>query len=125
MSNGTQIGEWMDGIVKHSHGEFTTDELKQVIERGSHHAWAWCEDGGAVVGMFVTTVVSYSGDKCLSIIGAAGSVQDAWDEASDILMGMAKHMECVTAEIRGREGFAKRFKNSGWELKYVTLSKAV
>lgn len=124
-TNGTTIEGWFSDIADAAHGEYTVDEVKAVIERGSHQSWAWCTNEGEVVGMLITTVAVYSGNKCFSIVGAAGTLLDQWDEASDILLNMAKHMECVTAEMRGRFGLVKRFKNMGWEPKYVTLSKTV
>ena len=123
--NGEAIENWLADIVAHASGEYTVDEIKAVIERGSHTMWAWCEDDGTIAGIFITTIVNYSGNKCFSIVGAAGSLMDSWDEASDILLNIAKHMECVTSEMKGRLGLAKRFKATGWEPKYITLSRAV
>lgn len=125
MVEGETIKSWMSDIVLASSGEFTEADLQAVIERGSHQAWAWCDDEGHLRGMFITTVSSYGGNPCLSVVGAAGSTQQEWEQASKILLDIAKQADCADIEIRGREGFAKQFRKMGWEVKYITLGRAV
>lgn len=120
-----EIVTWLKVMADASNNEFTAADVMHVIEEGTHTGWGWCEDSGKTVGMFVTTVVTYGGRRCLSVVGAAGDVQDAWGELSDVLQGIARHAECESVEIRGREGFARKFRDSGWGIKFVTIGRDV
>jgi hypothetical protein len=122
---GKEIEGWANDVGEASSGEFTSEELMQAIEKRSHHPWAWTTDDHELKGMFVTTIVKYVRGNTLCIVGAAGECMDSWDAFSSLVNELAKQLNCVDMEMRGRKGLAKKFKSVGWEQPYVVLRRPV
>jgi hypothetical protein len=120
------IPQWYEEIASNSSDEFSAKHVNDAVEGRQHGGFLYCTDDDEVVGLFVCTLVEVAdGSGQLVILGAAGSVLDDWEEADSLLNELAVHYGCSSISIRGRKGFAKVFKQYGWEQQYVVLSRPV
>lgn len=125
MQNGTEIAGWMTEIADASEGEFTAQAIAEVIQRGSHQAWGWCPDQGEVTGLLVTTRVEFANGATLMFVGAGGDCKDGFAESVGIFNDMAKSMQCVAVEMKGRSGLARMFAKYGYTQKHVVIRREV
>ena len=120
MANSDNFQKWFDEIAEQSSGEFNRDQIAKVISAGTHHGWGWCTDDGEIVGVIVSSIVTYADYKCLSIVGAAGAATD-YEQLHGFFNALAQQLECSRFEIRGRRGFVKKFADHGWKEKYTVI----
>ena len=107
-------------VASHSSGEFSIAAVKQCIERGTHLGMGWATDDNEVVGLVVVNTTQHENFKALSVVGAAGAATD-YQELHKAFNQLAIQMGCEEFEIRGRRGFARKFREFGWYEKHVII----
>lgn len=120
-----RVVRWTDRIARSSSGQFDTDVLLDAVSTGGHSAFYYCTDDDNPKGIIYSTVVNHLSGNTLTVVGAAGdgAVEDDWADLTTLFNDLAKSLDCVDFEIRGRRGFMRVFKPLGWEEKYTVIGR--
>jgi len=115
-----RIAGWLAKLEGDSFGENTTQQILDFVRGNQWTLMYYCEDGNPI-GLVVYVTVTYPNHRTCIIIGAAGASASAWLEASEVLVELAKSLDCSKLEAKGRPGWSRVFKAMGWKEKYRTI----
>lgn len=120
-----QIEEYMEGAAKYTYGRFTAQDIKDCITDYDHALWIAFE-GDKIYGAVVTEFAQYPQFKALAMQFCGGVELKKWkDPMLALLKRWAKDNGCTKIESPGRPGWARVFKNDGYEAKFVTYELPV
>ena len=111
----SQLEPQMARAASHTAGRFDTHDIFEFVLNGSGQLWgAFHKD--RIVGVTVTRTIQYPRKKCLDVVFLGGEDWDGWREAMyDIVERWARDSGCEAIESFGRSGFARVFKERGYE----------
>jgi len=115
-----QIEPFMEGAARYTYGRYTSDDIYNCIEDGSHQLWVAYE-GSEFKGAVATNILIYPKRKLLSMVFCGGIKLNEWKKPMLILLQrFAKDMGCDGIESVGRRGWEKVFKDDGYKALWVT-----
>lgn len=105
----------MRKAAEHTGDRFTSHDIFEFVLNGQGQLWgAFHKD--APVGITVTRVIQYPRKKCLDVVFLGGEDWDGWRDAMyDIVERWARDTGCEAIESLGRSGFARVFKQRGYQ----------
>jgi hypothetical protein len=116
-----KVRPFITEVVKHTHGRYTTEDVLDVIMNGSHLFWMAFK-GKEVYGMVVTTFANYPRAKFLSCPFVTGKEFKSWkDPMLKVLRKWAEDNQCDGIESTARLGWARMFKDDGYEALWQTF----
>jgi hypothetical protein len=119
-----QISSMMDKIP-HTWKQWTKEYVVAAVETGSLVVWCIGPPPDAVF-VFFTQVSVYPVGRVLIVPWGAGTfAPDMLPLLDATLTQYAQLQDCVTIEIRGRDGWEKHFAPIGFKKECVTLSRSV
>lgn len=71
---------------------------------------------GETIGVVVTAILIYPHKRVLKVEWLAGERFSEWAHLISVLEDYAREQDCSSVEIAGRMGFARVFKNFGFEI---------
>ena len=120
-----QIEKYLQGAAKYTYGRYTADDMREMVEDGSHQLWVAFEDG-KIYGAVITTISSYPRKRFLSLAFCGGVQLKLWkDPILDILRRFAKDMACDAIESTARPGWERIFKTDGYKKHWVAFELPV
>ncbi len=100
-----EIEQVISGAVE-KFDEYTIDDLKAMLLRGSHHAWIWAPDGDIEAAM-ICTPRQYPRKRSYLIQLVAGTGMQDWLKYQPLIESFATALGCTEIETIGRKGWAK------------------
>lgn len=120
-----EIKEYLEGAAKYTYGRYTVDDIKDCITDYNYHLWVAFE-GTEFYGAVVTEIVDYPQCRMLAMQFTGGKELKKWkDPMLALLRRWARDNGCVKIESPGRPGWARVFKNDGYEAKFITYELPV
>jgi hypothetical protein len=120
-----RIEPFMEGAAKYTYGRYTSDDIYNCVEDGSHELWVAYE-GNEFKGAVVTNIIVYPKRKLLAMAFCGGYNLKTWKEPMlALLQRYAKDMGCDGIESTARSGWAKVFKTDGYKQHWVTFELPV
>lgn len=87
--------------------------LRQLV---SDQNQLWVVSDVDPIGVVVTAILLYPHKRVLKVEWLAGERFSEWAHLIDVLETYAKEQQCSSVEIAGRMGFARVFKQYGYEV---------
>jgi hypothetical protein len=120
-----QIEGYLEGAAKYTFGRYTVDDIKDCVTDYDYQLWIAFENE-KIYGAVVTEFVHYPQCKMLSMQFCGGVELKKWKAPMlDILQRWAKDNGCKAIESPGRPGWAKIFRDDGYEAKFITYELPV
>jgi hypothetical protein len=120
-----QIEGYLEGAAKYTYGRFSVDDIKDCITDYDYQLWIAFEDD-KIYGAVVTEIVQYPRCKMLAMQFTGGIELKKWkDPMLSLLKRWARDNGCDKIESPGRPGWARVFKNDGYEAKFITYELPV
>jgi len=120
-----QIEGYLEGAAKYTYGRFSVDDIKDCITDYDYQLWIAFEDD-KIYGAVVTEIVQYPRCKMLAMQFTGGIELKKWKGPMlSLLKRWARDNGCDKIESPGRPGWARVFKNDGYEAKFITYELPV
>jgi hypothetical protein len=120
-----KIAHYIEAAIKHTHGRYETEDVLDSILDGSHLLWIAFE-GPHIKGAVVSNFLYYPRKKLLGCPFVAGEDFSAWkNQMLELLQRWAKDNECDAIESTARLGWARVFKEDGYEPLWQTFELPV
>lgn len=120
-----QIEGYLEGAAKYTYGRYTVQDIKDCITDYDYQLWVAFEDD-KIYGAVVTEIVHYPQCKMLSMQFTGGVELKKWKNPMlDILQRWARDNRCEKIESPGRPGWARVFRDDGYEAKFITYELPV
>jgi len=117
----SKIESFVDKAAEYTYGRYSADNLYDMVKDGEHQLWVAYE-GKDFKGTVLTNVMNYPKRKVLCMGFCGGEELEVWkDPMLSLLKRFAKDMGCDSIEAFGRPGWAKIFKDDGYQAKWVTF----
>jgi len=121
----SRIEKFMEGAAVYTYGRYSSDDMYNCVEDGSHQLWVAYE-GQEFKGAVVTHIIVYPKRKLLAMAFCGGVKLHEWkDPMLAMFRRFAKDMGCDGIEATARKGWAKVFKNDGYKQNWVTFELPV
>lgn len=109
------ISPLMDMAARSTHGRYEVEDIVSALEHDNHHLWIVFNEAD-IIGMFITVLKQYPRKRYLELAFIAGKDTILWKEQSmDILRRWAYDNKCAGIEGCARFGWAKIFKEDGYQ----------
>lgn len=126
------VAPMLEKATEESRGRYNIEAVYQEIKSGTHYLWVIFQGDDDILASF-TTQFCYYPLKVHAAVLFCGSREGAdmdgmsgkWVEAMEMFKDWAKLQGCHGIEIVGRKGWARVFKDSGFEESYVTIEAEV
>ena len=116
-----KITDFIEKAAEYTYGRYSADNLYDMVKEGEHQLWVAYEDS-EFKGTVLTNVMNYPKRKVLCMGFCGGEKLEEWkDPMLELLRRFAKDMGCDSIEAFGRPGWAKVFKDDGYQAKWVTF----
>jgi hypothetical protein len=111
--------------IKHTHGRFLTEDVLESLLSGHWQLWVAFE-GPNIIGCVVTYFEMYPRLKVLSCPFVTGKDFDKWKYPMfHLLQRWARDNQCAKLESTARLGWARKFKDDGYEAIWQTFQLPV
>jgi len=112
---------FIEKAAEYTYGRYSVDNLYDMVKEGDHQLWVAFE-GAEFKGTVLTNIMTYPKRRVLCMGFCGGEELSVWKEPMlALLRRFAKDMGCDAIEAFGRPGWAKIFKNDGYQAKWVTF----
>lgn len=112
---------FIEKAAESTYGRYTADNLYDMVKEGEHDLWVAFDDEG-FKGTVLTNVMNYPNRKVLCMGFCGGEKLEEWkDPMLALLRRFAKDIGCDSIEAFGRPGWAKIFKDDGYQKKWITF----
>ena len=116
-----KIEPFIEKAAEYTYGRYSIDNLHDMVKEGEHQLWV-AYDNGKFKGTVLTNIMNYPQRKVLCMGFCGGEDLKEWkDPMLSLLKRFAKDMGCDSIEAFGRLGWAKIFKDDGYQAKWVTF----
>lgn len=116
-----QVESFLEGAAEYTHGRFRVGNIYDRIVEDGYQLWVAIEDD-EIIGAVVTNVTDYPHKKVLSMPYCGGVDLHKWkDPMLAILRRFAAQVGCEAIEATARKGWAKIFKDDGYQERWVTF----
>lgn len=116
-----QVVGYIDDALDYTYGRYEAQDILDQLLEGSHLLWI-AFDVDKIRGVVVTHFMYYPRKKYLACPIVAGEDFDTWKEPMlEILQRWASDNECEGLEATARLGWARKFKNDGYEALWQTF----
>lgn len=113
------IHDYMKGAADYTYGRFTVEDIKNGIHNNPQQLWIAYE-GEEVYGAVVTEIITYPQIKALVMHFTGGKDLPKWKTPMlKLLQTFGKEHGCNIIESYGRAGWAKVFKDDGFESRFM------
>lgn len=103
----------------YTYGRYTSDDIYDSVVENDYQMWVAMDDG-EFKGLVVTNVINYPKRKLLAMQFCGGVDLKLWKTPMlELLQKFGSEMGCDGIESTGRPGWAKVFKNDGYEARWV------
>jgi hypothetical protein len=103
----------------YTYGRYTVDDIYDSVTEHNYQMWVAMEDS-EFKGLVITNVVTYPKRKLLAMQFCGGVDLKLWKAPMlELLQKFGSAMGCDGIESTGRPGWAKVFKNDGYEARWV------
>ncbi len=117
----SQVEGFLEGAAEYTHGRYRVDNIYDRIVEDGYQLWVAIE-GETIIGAVVTSVTNYPQKKVLSMPYCGGVDLHKWkDPMLAILRRFAAQVGCEAIEATARKGWAKIFKDDGYQERWVTF----
>jgi hypothetical protein len=113
------IEDYLIKAAKFTYGRYGEQDIKNDLLTKKQQLWIAFE-GTNVFGFVVTEIITYPKMKTLIMHFTAGKELSLWkDDMLAELRDFAKLNDCKVIESYGRKGWAKVFKQDGYNTKFI------
>lgn len=113
------IEDYLKLAAKYTYGRYGEQDIKNELLTKQQQLWIAFE-GTNMFGFVVTEVITYPKIKTLIMHFTAGKELSLWkDDMLAELRNFAKLNDCKVIESYGRKGWAKVFKQDGYNTKFI------
>ena len=113
------IEDYLKLAAKYTYGRYGEQDIKNKLLTKQQQLWIAFE-GTNMFGFVVTEVITYPKMKTLIMHFTAGKELSLWkDDMLAELRDFAKLNDCKVIESYGRKGWAKVFKQDGYNTKFI------
>ncbi len=116
-----KIRPFVSATVKYTFGRYEPEDVLELLVAGSHLMWVVIEDK-EITGVVITTFLQYPRAKYLSCPFVMGQDFDKWKAPMlETLRKWAADNDCDGIESTARLGWARKFKDDGYEALWQTF----
>jgi hypothetical protein len=117
----SQVEEFLEGAADYTHGRFTLGNIYDRIVEDGYQLWV-AIDEEKIIGAVVTNVTTDPQKKVLAMPYCGGVELHKWkDPMLALLRRFAADVGCEAIEATARKGWAKVFKDDGYQERWVTF----
>ena len=110
-----KVKGFIEKAADSTYGRYSADNLYDMVKEGDHELWVAFDDDG-FKGTVLTNIMNYPKRKVLCMGFCGGEKLEEWkDPMLALLRRFAKDMGCDSIEAFGRPGWAKIFKDDGYQ----------
>ena len=114
-----RIESYLKKAAQYTYGRYSAEDIKNTLLKDRQQLWVAFE-GETIYGFVVTEVITYPQMKALVMHFTAGKELPRWkDVMLSEIQEFAKEAGCKVIESYGRKGWAKVFKNDGYNIKFI------
>jgi hypothetical protein len=111
--------------LEHAHGRYELEDTLQELLMGTHLLWVAFEDQH-IKGAFISRVLQYPRKRFLECTIMAGEEFSTWKAPMlEVLRRFARDNDCEGIEATARIGWARVFKDDGYEALWQTFQLPV
>lgn len=115
------VRDYIENCTKYTYGRYEPEDVLELLERYGHLLWIAVR-GNDIIGCVVTHFITYPRKKFLSCPFVTGDDFSAWKGPMlEILQNWAYDNACDGLEATARLGFARVFKDDGYEALWQTF----
>lgn len=116
-----KVSEYIENALKYTFGRYELEDVLQQILHGDHLLWIAFE-GDDIKGAVITHFVYYPRKKFLGCPFVTGDEFDTWKKPMlTTLQRFATDNKCEGLEATARLGWARKFKDDGYEALWQTF----
>lgn len=116
-----KIEPFMEKAAEYTFGRYESNDIYAAVTDYDHQLWA-AFDGQVFKGVVVTSVAVYPRKKMLVMQFCGGEDLHEWKNPMlKLLQRFARDLHCDGIEAIARPGWAKVFKNDGYQQRWVTF----
>ncbi len=113
------LEDYLNKAAKYTYGRYSANDITNELLTKQQQLWIAFEDTN-MFGFVVTEVITYPKMKTLIMHFTAGKELLLWkDDMLAELRSFAKLNDCKVIESYGRKGWAKVFKQDGYNTKFI------
>ena len=118
----SKVEKYAEKAAKYTYGRYTSDDIYDCIAEHDYQMWvAFDADQNDFKGLVVTNIAIYPKRKLLAMQFCGGRDLEQWKEPMlKLLKHFARDTGCDGIESTGRVGWAKIFKNDGYQQIWMT-----
>lgn len=121
----SQVEGYLEGAAKYTYGRYNVQDIKDCITDYDHQLWIAFEND-KIYGAVVTEIANYPRCRILAMQFTGGVELKKWKKPMlEILQRWAKDNGCEKIESPGRPGWARVFRDDGYEAKFITYELPV
>ena len=114
-----RIKDYVQGAADYTYGRFTANDIRSRCKSQNQQLWI-AHNGEEVYGFVITQMSDYPQLRALIMHFTGGKELPLWkDDMLKALQEFARNNGCDIIESYGRGGWAKVFKNDGFESKFM------
>jgi len=121
----SQVEGYLEGAAKYTYGRYNVQDIKDCITDYDHQLWIAFENDKIYCAV-VTEIANYPRCRILAMQFTGGVELKKWKKPMlEILQRWAKDNGCEKIESPGRPGWARVFRDDGYEAKFITYELPV
>jgi hypothetical protein len=115
----SKVEPFAKAAADYTYGRYTADDIYDSVTEHGYQMWVAMEDS-EFKGLVITNVITYPKRKLLAMQFCGGVDLKLWKKPMlELLQKFGSEMGCDGIESTGRPGWAKVFKNDGYEARWV------
>lgn len=115
------VERWVETAADEAHGWWTADDIRERLETGGAGLWLVIDD--IPVACVVSEIETGPRFSTVVISICAGSGMEIWLHLLPQIEAWAKAIGARVIEVRGRKGWARALKSSGYAERAVIVGK--
>jgi hypothetical protein len=116
-----RVREFITDVCAHTHGRYEPEDVLDELCAGVSHLWVAFEDKN-ILGAVVTNIMNYPRKRVLNCPFVTGDDFKSWkDPMLALLRRFAADHGCACLESTARLGWARVFKDDGYEALWQTF----
>ncbi len=115
------VADYVQNALEYTDGRYELEDVLEMIEGGGFLLWI-AFDGERIKGCVITQMMQYPRKRFLGCPFVTGDEFSSWKQPMfEMLQRFARDNDCVGLEATARLGWARVFKDDGYEAMWQTF----